>query len=353
MSPTPGLDEIVGQDAAVTMLRAAVVDTVPAYLLVGPPGAGLRSAATAFAGELLASANASDDVEADRLRRLAKAEEHPDLVVIERDGAFISADQARRAVRAASTTPMEGRRKIIMLVDLHLVREAGPMLLKSIEEPSPSTVFVLLADEVPPELITIASRCVRIDFANIPEGVIIEQLLGEGVAPDRAKFAAQAAAGSIERARLLASDAAAADRWALWRNLPGRLDGSGYAVGSAVDELLGAIELAAEPLEVVHTQELADLDERAERFGERGLGRAGVGDRHKRELRRLRIDELRMGLAALGAAIRDELVAGNRTSRSTVRALDAIGAAGESLTRNPNERLLLQRTFLQIDAQNT
>lgn len=347
-----GLDPIVGQDAAVAMLRAAIENTVPAYLLVGPAGAGLRSAAMAFAGELLASANAQDDNEVDRLRRLARSEEHPDLVIIERDGAFISADQARRAVRAASTTPVEGNRKIVMLIDLHLVRDAGPMLLKTIEEPSPSTVFVLLAEEVPPELVTIASRCVRIDFANIPAAAIVDQLVSEGVEAQRAEFAAQAAAGSIERARLLASDVAAAERWAMWRGLPQRLDGSGHAVAAAVDELLGAIELAAGPLEEVHTRELAELDERAERFGERGLGRSRVNDRHKRELRRLRVDELRMGLAALGGAVRDELAGGERTPRSSIAALDAIGEAGKALMRNPNERLLLQRTLLRLEPAN-
>jgi len=341
-------EAVVGQDAAVAMLRAALLSPLPAYLLVGPSGSGLREAAASFAGGLLGAGSVDEDVE--RHRRLAVAEEHPDLVVVERDGAFISADQARDAVRAAFTSPIEGRTKVVLIVDVQLLRDAGPMLLKAIEEPPQSTVFVLLATEVPPELITIASRCVRVDFASLSAAAVRSELLVEGTEAARASFAADASGGSLDRARLLAADDEAAQRWSFWTDLPSRLDGSGNAAAGAAGEILESIEAAAGPLELRQARELAELEERAERFGERGLGRAGLLEGHKRELRRLRADELRMGFSALGRSLRDRIAGGELEAGPTVGALMAVGAAGEALSRNPNERLLLQRLFLQVSA---
>ncbi len=339
-------ESVVGQPAAVEVLRAAVRSPVPSYLLVGPGGSGVREAARAFAGELLAAVAAPK--EADRHRRLALAEEHPDLVVIDRVGPFITADQARAAVRACSTSPVEGTRKVVMLSDLHLVRDAGPMLLKAVEEPPPTTVFVLLAEEVPPELVTIASRCVLVEFAAVSADEIVGVLTASGVEESRARFAAVAAGGSLARARLLVSDEAAAARWEAWAALPQRLDGTGAAVGEAVDLLLGLLEGAAGPLEARHAEERAALEKRAEEFGERGLARSGFDERQKRELRRLRVDELQMGFTALGAALRDRILDGEVTATAGAVALQAVNDAGAALGRNPNERLLLQHLLLQI-----
>ena len=100
-----------------------------------------------------------------RHRRLAVAEQHPDLHVVERTGAAIPIEAAREIVRRASLSPAEGDRKVMVLDEFHLVSPAAAAtLLKTIEEPPPGTYFVVLADEVTPDLVTIASRCVRVDF---------------------------------------------------------------------------------------------------------------------------------------------------------------------------------------------
>ena len=138
--------ELVGQPSAQSRLIAAVADPVPAYLFVGPVGSGKRAAAATFAGALFAAADPDD---ADRHRRLASAEEHPDLVVFERAGATITADQAREVVRVASTSPVDARSKVIVLDDFHLVGDQTAMVLKAIEEPPPTTRFVILAVEIP------------------------------------------------------------------------------------------------------------------------------------------------------------------------------------------------------------
>ena len=78
--------------------------------------------------------------------------------------------QAEEVVRLAALSPVEGRRKVLILDEFHLLRpEGAARLLKTIEEPPPSTVFVIVADDVPHDLVTIASRCVRVDFRPLSD----------------------------------------------------------------------------------------------------------------------------------------------------------------------------------------
>ena len=70
---------------------------------------------------------------------------------------------------------------MLVLEDFHLIDQFGAILLKYVEEPPASTFFVILAEDVPPELVTIASRSVRIDFGPVPLAAVIERLVAEGV----------------------------------------------------------------------------------------------------------------------------------------------------------------------------
>jgi DNA polymerase-3 subunit delta' len=117
-----------------------------------------HDAARAFAALLLTGV----DDPASRAARLALRGQHPDVHEVERIGPFISAEQAREIIHVTSLAPVESARKVVVLHDFHrLTAEAAARLLKPIEEPPPSTTFLVLADFVPPELITIASRCAR------------------------------------------------------------------------------------------------------------------------------------------------------------------------------------------------
>ncbi len=192
-------EAVVGQDRAVAQLRAAARAPVHAYLLTGPPGAGKRDAARAFAAALLCSEGGCG--ECDVCVRVA-AEVHPDLVVVERQGPYITVAQAREIQRLAFRTPNERSRKVLVLSDFHLVREAAGTLLKVVEEPPASTVFVVLAEHVPPELVTIASRCVRIELVALGRDDLVAALAVEGVDPGTAAEVAEAAGGRLDRARL-------------------------------------------------------------------------------------------------------------------------------------------------------
>lgn len=337
------LDGIVGQPAAVERLQTALASPLPAYLFVGPAGAGLRSAACRFAGELLAARSATPE----RERRLALAVQHPDLLVFDRVGAAMTAEQAREAVRAAAAAPVAGEQKVIVLCDVDRAALSAPILLKSVEEPPPSCVFVLLAEEVNRSMETLASRCARVDFESLGDADLQALLVAEGIERGRASFAAAAAGGSIDRARLLASDDAAAVRIETWRGLRGTLNGTASAAMAAVDAALEAAEQAAAPLEARHEAERAAADEQAELYGT-NVGRSSLDERHRRELRRVRTDEITMGLAVMASQIRDE--SGNGSLRAELAAgqLDAIGDAAEALRFNANQRLALCCLFIRL-----
>ena len=355
MFPVDAWSEVVGQSRAVDLLRtAATGDPVHAWLFVGPTGSGTRAAARAFAGDLLAAeAEGTGDVEAAaRARSLALHEQHPDLVVVERVGASISSDQADEIITRASRSPSEGRRKVLVLDEFHLMADGvAPKLLKTIEEPTPGTFFVVLADELPPALVTIASRCVRVDFAPVPTSAITERLRADGVPAERAAEAAGFAGGDLRRARLLATDDRLALRVAAWRDLPRTINGTGSAAARAVADLRGAIDDVEAPLRARQEAEVAELSERIERYGQRGSGARELEARHKREVRRLRTDELRLGLSALAGTYRDEMLVAADPAPS-MAGIDAVRSAETDLAFNPNEELWLTALALRLPTLN-
>ena len=328
-------------------MRAALESPVHGYLLVGPRGSGKRALARSFAAALLAADAPSPDL-ADRAVRLALAEHHADLHVIERTGAWITVEEARDIVREASLAPVEGHRKVFLLVDFHLVQQAGPTLLKAIEEPSDTTTFIVLAERVPPELVTIASRCVRIDVEPLRDDEVRAALVASGVDADDAEVVAASARGDLERARLLASDVRFSLRRALWWSVPERLDGTGAAVFQLAGEIKAAIDDAQAPLEAQHQEELTELEARVERYGERGSGRRLLIDRQKREVRRHRTDEVRFGLVTLATRYRDAMATGTIATPGALAAIDAINGVHEALVRNLNEPLALQALLLRL-----
>lgn len=335
---------VIGQPRAVEAMRRAATSPVHAFLLVGPKGSGKRALARAFAAAVLG--DGQDDVA--RHVDLAMRDIHPDLTVVERVGASISADQADEIIVRANRTPVEGHRKVLVLDEFHLVADrVGPKLLKTIEEPPEGTYFVILAEEIPPGLVTVASRCVRVDLDALSDTAITQLLVEEGVATDVAERAALASGGDLHRARVLVTDERLELRRRAWSEVPGRLDGSGAAAVVAVDELLATIEDAMAPLVTRQETELAKLDERVSKTGERGSGRKEMGERHKREQRRYRADELRFGLMTLSRSYREKLVSSSRPGGAT-EAIGLIAATSASLKRNPNERLQLVALFVAL-----
>ncbi len=349
-------DDAVGQDTAVDRLRASARRPVHAYLLVGPPGVGQEALVRGFAAALLCPDGGCGVCSTCR-RTLAGV--HPDLVEVHRSGASLSVDDARRVVRLAQRRPLESRRQVVVVSDLHLARLAAPVLLKTLEEPAGDTVFVLSADLVPPELVTVASRCVRVDLHPVSPEALTRWLVGQGVDAGSAHEMAVAAGGSIDRARLLVHDEDFAARRRLWRDIPTRLDGTGATAAALAADLLASAEQAVEPLRALHLAEMQGRAEQAESTGERAVpGRKDIEDRHNREERRWRADEIKAGLGVLAGAYRDRLVAevtgGRPSGPGRVGELSGAVAAVEGvcveMVRNPNESLMLEALLVHLSA---
>lgn len=371
-APTPQLYAgVVGQDRAIALLRAAAARPVHAYLLVGPAGTGKAVAASSFAASLLCptAGNHTTAELCDSCRRVIEGL-HPDVVNVEREGASISMGAAREVTRSAFMSPVEGERKVIILHDFHLVRDTGPALLKTLEEPPPSTVFVVLAEYLPPELTTIASRCVTVGFDPLSPRQVVEALIAAGVEADRAQALADASGGRLERARLLATDPRFEVRRRTWHEIPTRLDGSMATAAAVADELAALLDESVLPLKEQQARELETLTARNARNAEVvGSGRAAKGraratkaalnagvadleERQRREQRRLRTDELRTGMAVLAGAYRERLSDGIGTERhrraAAIEAIGHVDRAVRNLQYNPGELLLLQALLARL-----
>jgi DNA polymerase III subunit delta' len=333
-------NEVVGQTRAISILEQAVAQPVHAYLLAGPSGSTKLAAARAFAALLIAGGVQPDE----RNLRLALAGEHPDITEVQRVGAGILAEQAREIVRISSLAPVEGARKVLILDEFHLLKpESAAILLKTIEEPPPSTTFVILADVVTRELITIASRCARVDFHPISEADVTDRLIAEGTDPRSAAEAAAAAGGDLSRARVLATDPHLSARRRAFAEAPRSLDGTGSSVMKLADQLTSLLDEAVAPLTARHAAEVAELEARIAQMGERGSGRKTLEERHKREIRRYRSDDLRHGLSAMARTYRDACVDGTLARPEAMdQAVSQIHRSIAAIELNPNEALLIQ-----------
>jgi len=358
-APVPELfDEVIGQPRAVAQLLAAARHPVHAYLFHGPSGSGKRAAARGLAAALLCPEGGCGVC---NTCRRALAGTHPDLVLMERSGAALSVADAQSIVTRAQRRPLEASRQVLMVADVHLARESVPALLKTVEEPPPSTVFVLLADDLPPPLATIVSRCLQVPFGPVPVAAVVDWLVDHDVDPGHADTVARASGGSLDRARLLVSDDGFVARQQRWRSVPARLDGTGAAAAAVSSELLAAADDALAPLRQRHADELVALADQADALGSKGVpGRKAVEEEHRREERRWRTDDLRFGLATLAEVYRDRLVAAVEADgeahsagseaggRLAVQQVEAIGQASEALGRNANEPLLMDALMVEL-----
>jgi DNA polymerase-3 subunit delta' len=174
-----------------------------AYLLHGPAGAGKRETARAFAGELLAR-GAKDP---DNARARAAHGAHPDLTWVAPSGAheMLRRDVDEAVVAAASHTPFEAGHRVFVLERADTMNdETANALLKTLEEPPPYVVLLLLTDRPTQVLPTIASRCQPVRFDPLPPGALARKLQSLGIAPDAAEACARLSLGDGEKAHALA-----------------------------------------------------------------------------------------------------------------------------------------------------
>ncbi|HEY1650838.1 MAG TPA: hypothetical protein VGG09_03050 [Acidimicrobiales bacterium] len=356
--PSPALFEgVVGQDDAVAVLRSSAANPVHAYLFRGLEGNGGLAAAHGFAAALLCSEGGCGVC---ATCRGALAGTDPDLHIVRRSGASLNKETMRQVVALAQRRPLAAARQVIVVQEMHLVLDRAPVLLKTLEEPPGQTVFVLLADDLTPDLTTIASRCAEVLFPPVGRDVVALWLEASGVAADVAAVVADSSGGDLARARVMVDDPDVAKRVALWASVPDELAESGAAVATLTRRVLESADGATEPLRAAHERQIETLTEAAKEMGERGLpGRKEIVEQHQREERRFRTDALRAGLGVLartyrtrvtGAAARGAIAVGDQDVRAATEAVGFITEVAQALPRNPNEALLLQSLFTRLAA---
>ncbi|RFD25104.1 DNA polymerase III subunit delta' [Mycobacterium uberis] len=224
---------LVGQGAVETELLAAAkaarsdlvhsrtVDgsMTHAWLITGPPGSGRSVAAVCFAAALQCTADFEDGGPGCgrcRACTTTMAGTHADVRRVIPDGLSIGVDEMRAIVQTASRRPATGRQQIVLIEDADRLTEgAANALLKVIEEPPPSTVFLLCAPSVDPEdiAVTLRSRCRHVALVAPSPAAIAQVLMdSDGLAADTASWAASVSGGHVGRARRLATDPEARQR---------------------------------------------------------------------------------------------------------------------------------------------
>jgi len=200
-----------GHDAAVRSFDRVVRQgrLAHAYLFAGPPGIGKRLFAQELAKALLCEAAPSSTLEAcDRCAACVQvaAGTHPDLLTASRpaESLELPIDTLRELCRALGLKPARGRRKVAILDDADdLNAESANCFLKTLEEPPPGSLLLLIGTRPERQLPTIVSRCQVIHFRPLAADLVADILRAEGIESARAEQLARLSGGSPGHARAL------------------------------------------------------------------------------------------------------------------------------------------------------
>lgn len=192
----------IGNRRVVEILRRALdQERLPhALIFAGPPGVGKKTLALILARHLncLRPINGEACNACSGCRRII-AGTHPDVRIVEPEGAYIKIDRVRALIGEIAFQPFEARYRVAILDGADQMRqEAANCLLKTLEEPPSRSVLVLVTAKPYLLLETIRSRSRMLQFGPIAEGLIEEFLVGsQGRAPEDARLAAVLSNGSL------------------------------------------------------------------------------------------------------------------------------------------------------------
>ncbi|MDN6485872.1 DNA polymerase III subunit delta' [Ancrocorticia populi] len=381
-------DELAGQAAAREQLeRAAAASRLDradssmtqAWLFTGPPGSGRSNAARALAASLECTGPVPGCGECSACRNVM-AGNHPDVEIVATQGVTITVDQTRSLVGGSYMAPGVGRWRVIIVEDADRMAERTTnVLLKAIEEPPPTTIWILCTPSPEDVMQTIRSRCRGVNLV-VPAAEDVADLLvrRDGVDPAVAIVAARAAQSHIGRARALALDPQAGEqRQATLR--------AALSVRGAADAIIGAQRIMNVAVDVAGSKAGTSKDEDIAEL-KRSLGiedgarvppavRAQireVEEEHKRRATRAKRDELDRAMVDILSIFRDvltvqlgadialvnadfsrgiEALAEASTPEQSVERMDAIALARKRLAGNVDPLLAVEAMMMAFRPQ--
>jgi DNA polymerase-3 subunit delta' len=215
---------IIGHQAAVDLLQRSIATSQigHAYIFFGPEGIGRRTLAQTFARALICQSPLDERPcgVCSACRRAARGI-HPDVTTIsleqqaaadsrESKNTRISIDTIRELRSNLSLRPLESDWRVAILEDVDFFSlPAYDALLKTLEEPPPFVVLLLIATEIDAVPETIRSRCRHVTLEPLSRAEVTEALLARGVDATKAAMLAGITRGRIGQALALAEDQAA------------------------------------------------------------------------------------------------------------------------------------------------
>lgn len=173
-------EEVVGQEHIVTTLKNAIATNKVghAYLFAGPRGTGKTTSARLLAKAVNCLAEDLSQRPCNHCSNCLAVNEGRFMDLIEIDAASnTSVDDIRDLRDKINFSPSQGRMKVYIIDEVHMLSSSAfNALLKTLEEPPSHVIFILATTEIHKIPATVLSRCQRYEFRRIPVPIIIEKL---------------------------------------------------------------------------------------------------------------------------------------------------------------------------------
>jgi len=211
---------ILGQEDAVERMRRALASgrLAHAYLFVGPDGVGKRLFARELTKTLMCDRSDTDACDECRSCQLVESGNHADVHWVEREEGkkLLSIDEIRKLQRTISRKAVEHKAKVFIVEEAHrMSQNAANCFLKTLEEPPPDSLLILIASTLDPLPETIVSRCHLVRFRPIPREIVQSYICEHGnVSREAAPEIAAMCEGSLGRAfALIEAEAHELRKW--------------------------------------------------------------------------------------------------------------------------------------------
>lgn len=336
-----------------------------AYLFLGAPGSGMLEAADALA-QCVVCPHGGDGT-CDECIRVAH-HTHPDVRHCAPAGVSgYLVEQIREIMEDVALAPVRSQSKVYILDGADKLRGASAnALLKTIEEPPASVMFILVARTADAVLPTIVSRCQQVPFRVVPPAAAVEAIMRDSGSNATEAGIALSIAGTPEKAvEFLSSPGRREVRRIMVRTLSELAHDDAWDVLVAARELCDAVRAPLEDARNRKGPVVSEVD--AEYLSAKALRQ--IEDANKRELTSRERSGMMEALAAAESLLRDVLIrcegasepivnadmqeAIDRIARMTrsagvLAALDACHHAATDIARNVTPQLALEVMLLHI-----